>query len=611
MKTCRMALGWLLIALIGLVACKTSDTKGVDPFAAADEEDEASLLDEPVENKRARSAPTGKGKATADEAVMMLPDPPAEMAITVDGEVDDWGGAKVRSFDRSRFVAEGSQFWSGSDDAGFTVGVQADAGHIYFRVDVRDDKVMDAESAEVMADGIIIWLRDPALENIVDSLPDSVRRAKSVQPELAILFTPDGQFWRYDHKDGTLYRTGIDAVTKKTDQGYRLEAALTLGVLQQVAKLPTDKAAFRVEVMDGDEPDRRGEQTRMSMLPDGAGPRFALLRTGGWLPYEEARGQPTRPGALGRWQLADGVWRFESFEVVPTHWLVMEDVSGFDKALANSKALSELCPAATSERTLIEAYQSRSGRHRAGLVMCGTRAPRGQCPKDAVSHLYLVHLKPTKQGWELTRGAEVSADPLKQCADHARPDGDLYTDFALFPMEVVGSRVWGVGWTKLYEGSAEKLRHSGVWFVDPTSQKPFLGEAQTERIHAWDRQRTVSKSRVYLTPVDDKKGLDVCEVEHLEKQQCRSFDRGCSPIEDSDTVRNTIKTWVPQKGRFESYFLSKHKRCSGDIDLAKRKGYMILQQPGRLGLLASPANQAKAGSSRDSGDKKGVDIDLL
>jgi hypothetical protein len=580
------ALVGFLASVVVFASCSTSTGKGVDPFAVADEDSEADFLDEPVKEDRSTGRTTNR--TTVNQGVLVLPDPPEAKKKVIDGEVDDWSARDARRFGSKSHVVDGPQFWDGGTDASFRVSVDSDAGHVYFWVDVRDDKVIDAASEDVMADGIILWLRDPKLDEIVESLPEGMAEKANIDPEMAILFTPDGQFWRFGKTGGKLYRTGIDAATKKMNNGYRLEAALSLGVLGQVASLPTDNVAFRVEVMDGDESDRRGEQTRMSMLPDETGPRFALLNVGGWLPYEKAQGQPPRAGALGHWALEGGVWIFRSFEVRPNHWLVLDDSSSFDKALSDSKTLSELCPAATSKRTLVEAYQSQSGRHRAGLVLCGPRAPGGRCPSDATSHLYWVHLRPADDGWRLAKYTDVTEKPLPQCARDPRPDGALYSEFSMLPMEMLGSSVWGISYKKTYSSRAEQLEQRGIWFVKPRSKEPFLGEAINERTHATRGERTISKTRVYLALVDDKKGLDLCELERLEQQSCRGLNRGCTTGKHGKVVRTHTKMW--EAGRFEPYMLTKHKRCNASFDFSKRRGFMLMNEAGRLGALASPAN---------------------
>ncbi len=585
----------LMIAANFAGACSTSKGQGVDPFAAADEDQNADLLDAPVDKSQTQPHFSGRttGKATAGDSVFMLPDPPKKLSKKIDAEVDDWDAHKARHFDRRSDVVDGEQFWNGPKDASFRVAVDSDTGHVYFWVDVRDDKVVPAASHDVMSDGVVLWLRDPKLQDIVESLPKGMSQKEHIQPELAILFTPDGEFWRYDKKGGKLYRSGIEAATKKMKNGYRLEVALSLGVLQQVASLPTEDIAFRVDVIDGDEPDRRGEQTRMSMLPDKTGPRYALYNVGGWLPYEEAHGQPPRPGALGRWVLDGDHWRFDSFEVVPNNWLVMQDVSAFDKALSDSKTLAELCPAARSDRTLVEAYQSRGGNYRAGLVLCGPRAPHGRCPDDAQSHLYWVELRPQNNDWKLAKYAEVTDKPLPQCVHDPRPGGELYSGFSLLPLEMLGSSAWGIGWKKTYSDSGERLEEKGIWYANPRLKKPFMGVSITEREDATSDSRTVSNSHVYLALVDKTRGLDVCEIEHVKDQWCHGLEHGCTTREGGETVKTHIKMWKPSKARFETYLLTKHRRCNASFDFSKRKGFLLLNEAGRLGALASPANRRR------------------
>ncbi|MFP4597386.1 MAG: sugar-binding protein, partial [Persicimonas sp.] len=570
------------------IGCSTSKkAEGINPFEVADEEDETEFLDEPVERDEAAYSSGSNG---GEDSVFVLPDPPGQMSKSIDGRLDEWDEADARTFDGAESVADGSQFWTGRDDASFRVGVDADPGRVYFWVDVRDDEVIDAESADVMADGIILWIRDPKLDAIVDSLPEAVAEQLDIQPEMAILFTPDGQFWRHDKPDAGLHRAGIDAATKKTKNGYRLEVALTLDVLGQVASLPTEKIAFRVELMDGDERERRGEQTRMSMLPDEDGPRFARYDIGGWIPYQEAYGNPPRPGALGRWVLGDDTWRFDSFEVVSTRWNAMADVAAFEEALADSRVLRDICPEAKNEQELVEAYESRSGRHRAGLLLCGARAPGGRCPTDAQTSLYWVHLRPEGQTWRLASHNQVTDRPLPQCAGAPRPGNAHYGEFSLVPLEMLGTSTWGIGWTKWQNSGTEEFEQTGIWFVNPRSKRPMLGEAQSSLERAATYERTRATSEVYLTGVDDAKGLDICEVERIEDQECSGMNRGCHADEHDKSVRVNIKMWQPDEGRFERYLMTKHKRCNAGFDFSKRKGFMLLHQGDRLGILPSPAN---------------------
>jgi hypothetical protein len=576
----------LLLAVCALAACSTSKSQGVSAFELADEPEESDLLDEPVDPSKTRRQAGGDD----DGFALMLPEPPAEMSKTIDGRADDWKASKARVYDGDEHVVSGRQFRSGRDDASFRVSVDSDLGRVYFLIEVRDDVVIDAGSEDTIADGVVLWLRDPKLNEVVKSLPAGARRDRNVEPEIGILFTPDGLFERYDRPDGSLYRTGIEAAERKLKNGYRLEIALSLGVLGQVASLPTEEVAFRVELIDGDEADRRGEQTRMSMFPDQSGPQFALYDVGGWLPYEGTRGHAPKMGTLGRWKLDEGAWSFDSFEVVPTHWVVVQETTSFEQALTDSEVLSELCPAARTERRLVQGYQSRSGRHRAGLVTCATRAPGGRCPKDGATHLYWVRLEPTDAGWRLAEHVEVTDEPLEQCADTPGPSGDLYGDFSLLPMEMLGSAVWGVGWSMEFAERHEELVEKGIWFVNPLADTPIVGEANTQRVHATTDERRRSNSKVYLTPVDDVKGLDVCRVEHVEQQYCRGLNRNCTTGEHGEAVHTHIETWVPEERRFEPYLLTKHKRCNARFDFDERKGFLLINETGRLGAIPSPKN---------------------
>ncbi|TDP62885.1 sugar-binding protein [Bradymonas sediminis] len=572
------------------VGCSSSKSHELDPFGLADEPDPNDLLDEEIKPRRGTPA-RARRSAAVDQPLLVLPLPKAETSKTIDGDFSDWNTRKVRTFGSSKHIVTGEEFWGGAKDASFSVGVEADEGYVYFSVAVRDDVVIDAESQDIMSDGVIIWLQDPKLESVIASLPDGMAKRHDIGSESAILFTPDGQFWRFDRPDGALHRAGITAATKKTKDGYNVEVALTLGVIGQVATLPTEAVAFRVELLDGDEAGRRGEQTRLSMLPDPLGPRFARYEVGGWLPFSQAKGQPPRPGALGRWVLNGDTWYYDSFEVVPNSWLLLQDTSEFEETLAKTDVFDEICPLATSERELVEAYQSTRGTQRAGLLLCGPRAPGNRCPSDAQSELYWLNLERQGEDWSLAKHAKVTPEPLQQCAKTPRKGGDFYSEFSLLPLEMLGPTVWGIGWHKGYSDRKERSLERGVWFANPDLPTPYMGTAIAEKTRARTRERTLSKSHVYLALVDDVAGLDICEVERIQEQQCSGLDRRCATTEFGESVQVHVKLWSPHKQRFETYLQTKHRGCSAaTFDFNERRGFMLLVEPGRLGALASPAN---------------------
>lgn len=587
---CYLYSSMLVLCVVFLCAgCSSSKSQQLDPFGLADEADPNDLLDEPVDARPA--AGSGLRSAAVDQPLLVLPLPKAETSKTIDGDFGDWNIRKARSFGGSKHVVSGEEFWGGDKDASFRVSVDSDEGYVYFAVAVRDDVVIDAESQDIMTDGVLIWLQDPKLQSVIDSLPEGMALEYGMGSESAILFTPDGQFWRFDRPDGPLHRAGITAATQKVDGGYQVEVALTLGVLGQVASLPTEALAFRVELLDGDEAGRRGEQTRLSMLPDVHGPRFARYEVGGWLPFQQAKGQPPRPGALGRWVLSGSTWGYDSFEVVPSHWLVLHDTQEFQEVLAKIDVFDAICPLATRERELLEAYQSTRGTQRAGLLLCGTRAPNNRCPDDAETRLYWVNLQRAGEGWSLGKHAEVTPEPLQQCANAPRKDEAFHAQFSLMPLEMLGPTVWGIGWQKTFSGGNERLVERGVWFANPDLPKPYLGAASSEKKHARGRERTLTQSHVYLALVDETPGLDICEVERVQEQRCRSLDSRCTTEKHGESVQVHVKLWSPHQQRFEDYLQTKHRGCSAaTFDFNTRRGFMLLNEPGRLGALASPAN---------------------
>lgn len=577
---------------VGLAASACSTPKNqqpYDPFAGSEENNQVDLFGASDEQagEQGDQAPTGERYTLAL--------PPAEMNRTIDGEIDDWNARDFRSYEGRKYITSGEEFWSGNADAGFKLGVHADQGYLYFLVEVRDDNVIDAGSEQNVSDGVIIWLQDPALADLLDAMPSEISDARRINPEVGILFTPDGQFRRVGDAEEDINREEINAQTQRTKNGYRIEAALSLGALEQVAELPLKRVAYRVELLDGDDEERPGPQTRMSTHPNESGARFAEYKLEGLLPFVPAFDPPPRPGGLGRWTLADNAWRFESFEVMPKAWRSLQDTSALDKALANADALDRACPTATHTRELVEAYQSTGGAQSAGLLICGPRAPAGRCPSNATTHIYWARFDQQGDEWTLSQHAPVTQEPLEQCASSPRPSGDLHSEFSLLPFEMLGKNIWGVGWTSTDTARQFKRVEKGIWFFNPTLSEPSIGLALSERFHARGRERTVSDSRVFLAEVDETQGLDICEIEHVQEQSCSGFNRSCRTQRHGETRQVHVQLWEPNKQRFEPYLQTKHRGCSAaSFDFSTRPGYMLLHDGARLGVVASPANRSAA-----------------
>lgn len=593
--------GFAALVLGGAPAGCSGSQPEVDPYAAADEEAEENSASSETSSETASSEKSdelfesgedgaGERRQTTwgGDISFSVPEPPAEPSKTIDGEFDDWD-ASFKSFERESLVVDGQSFWDGSSDASLRVAADSDRGYLYFAVDVTDDRVIDAESADPFADGVVLWLRDPGLVELREMLPESFRAGEEFQTELGVLFTPDGQYWRRGDR-GNLYREGIDSEAVETEDGYRVEMALQLGILQEVAELPLEQVAFRVELIDGDEPERRGVQSKMTTIkPSQAGePRWALLDLPGWLPHAPLEGKPPREGALGRWRLEEKGWNFQSFEVAPSRWRLLGDSTSFEELLEKGDVLDEVCSEARNSRRLVEGFEDRRGKHRVGLVLCGTRATDGRCPDEATTRPFWVHMKSGGGGWTLEKALPVTDEPLEQCPGESGDErAGFHHDFSLLPLEMMGPTHWAVGWFWRAESGAEQERKSGVWFLNTEKEQPNVGQAQTYRREAGPSERTVGRSRIFLTRIDDVEGWDVCEVEHISEQSCAGLNRDCEPKPRGQSATTHIRFWRPEEGRFERYVMSKHRNCSTSFDFSEREAYMLFHRRQRLGLIAS------------------------
>ncbi|MFB6350961.1 MAG: sugar-binding protein, partial [Bradymonadaceae bacterium] len=522
-----------------------------------------------------------------------VPEPPEKMSKTVDGKFGDWESAEFKEFGARDYVVEGTQFRNGRDDLSAEIAAQTDKGHLYLAIDVHDETVIDAKSVEPFADGAVLWLRDPGLSDLRESLPETVTDG-DIKSEIGILFTPDGQFWK-QLKEGKLYRKGVDAATVDTKSGYRIEIALEVGVMGQASKLPMPEVGFRVDVIDGDNRDRRGKQTRLTTVKptEDDDPRYALIDFEGWRPYASLAGDPPREDALGRWKLAEKGWTFEPIEVAPERWRLLPNTDKLQAVLDGREKTPDLCPDAKSDGRLVDAYASKTGRDRIALMVCGNRAHNGECPPDAKTGLLWIHFKKESGSLQLHRALQVTDEPLNQCAHQPAPGEPFYSTFSMTPLEMIGPAVWAVGWHKTRETDAEQIRKTGIWMVNGNHDPLKVGSVQTSKKEAERRSRTISQSRVYLTKVDDNKGLDLCEIERIKEQRCRGFDRRCQTTDRGVETLAHIRRWKPEEGTFERLLVSKHENCQPPFKFAKRDAYMLFHRNERLGIIHS-GNESSA-----------------
>lgn len=576
-------IGLAAVVLLVVAGCKSQPE--VEPYEVANEAEgeRSELLDKEVE----ASGAVERDEDWERNIEMSLEEPPEELSKTIDAEFDDWSDSEFRSFRSGEHVVEGDHMWDGASDASTRVAARLGEGHLYMAVEVRDDTVIDAASVDPFADSVVVWMRDPALANLADHLPEPIVEEYKIRPKIGVLFTPDGQFWRRDEGPGGLYRRGIEAATVKTNSGYRVEVAMKLGVLQQVGALPMPSLAFRVDVIDGDNPERRGAQTTISTVPpeEGGGSRFALLESEGWYPYASLDETPPREDAVGRWRISKEGWTFDAIEVPPEDWRRFPKLDALERAMRKQDMLGEVCPAAKRDSRIVESYTSKAGSERVALLACGTLSPEGRCPSDAATDLLWLRLVERGGSWSLDRSVAVNEEPLSQCPG-ARVDGEPYYDrFSMAPLGMIDDSVWAVGWHKHFDGSDGIVRQSGIWMLNASQDSPNIAEAQTSKTVADRRARTKSNSRVYLTSIDENPGRDICEIEHIDEQRCRGLNRRCQTMARGRETIAHIKMWQPEVGTFERYMMSTHRNCDAPFQFGERDAYMLYHRGARLGLM--------------------------
>ena len=581
-----------LVVLLAFSACKSS------PEIKKDEGEPADLLDEPADAPSATGGPSSKHAPTAslEPNTLLLPDTPEKPSREIDGKADDWDSGKFRVFHTKSAIEEGDAFWDGENDASFRVGVDADEGFVYFLVEVKDDHVLDTKPGHDPSDAIVIYLRDPGLDSLAAALPGSVHLDQYVDAQTAIIIYPNARVASYDGQKIPFNDIMYHEVDRRKN-GYVLEAAFKLEALSEVSAIPMPEIAFRVEVLDGDEPDRPGYQTRLSTLPstDGTGPRMAVYNVGGLLPHAKLGKQPPRANAIGRWKYQKGKWDFVSFEVVPKYWVTLDDPSGFADAMAKSDALDDVCGVARKDIEFVETYQSRGGGFRSGLVLCGQRSSHGRCSSKARTNLFWVSLRPEDGGgWSLEKSINVFGKPLHQCTNEPAGDDPVYQYFSLYPLDVMGPTIWAVGWTRTRRAQGADEEASGVTFLNTKYEDPHIGQVIVEEHRAYPERRTLRNSSVYLTFVNDDDNVDLCQFETILDQRCTGLNRGCRTPQRGKSVLTHIQMWSPKRRKFERYELSKHRNCStANFDFSKREGFLLLQLKGRVGLLPSPKSNEK------------------
>lgn len=579
MKNSTLVLGAVWFAL-GCGGSPSKDDAEVTERKVAIQD--SAMLDQEVEIDRQKLA------SSREVVRLELPETPENPKYEMDGDRADWDSKLFRSFVRRSNVESGASFWKGRQDLSFEVGADSDQGFMYLFVDVTDDVVISDDSDE-LTDGVVVTIRDPNLDAFVKSVPPEARMQELVKAETALIFLPDGRFRRF-RSDAMLPDNMGFVTVVKHDDGYRLEIAFQLEAFEQVGQIPLKDIAFRVDVLDGDEKDRPGTQTIVSMLPDRGNddPRMALFDAGGLLPHYPIAKAPPRKNAIGAWQVKDKSWSFRAFERVSKYWVTIDDAKAFEQAIQKAEGLDTICQTSRRDVKLIDAYESRGGGHRAGLIVCGSRAPQGRCPEGARTDVYWVLLKKDGGDWYIAKDVNAFDKTLTQCADTARSEKPFYSRFSLYPMDMINSTMWAIGWTRTTDEDTFVERVNGIVIIDAKNKNPVVGSAITEEMRSNTEERSRINAKVYLTYVDDDDHLDICQVEKVHDQFCKGLDRGCRTYEHGRTILTTVHLYNSRTSRFERYDLSKHKGCTSEFDFAQREGFLLLQTRGRVGFLPSP-----------------------
>lgn len=574
-------LPYLLLAVLLVAGCASSPDDELDPFQVA--EQQRDILDEDPGVDDQRRAPP-RQRDDDDDEMFIIPEAAAEPARSVDTQPDGWDMDDLRDFHGSEHVYRGHTRWDGEDDAGFAAAVDSDDSHLYFWVEVTDDEVIDS-SPQNPLDAVIIHLRDPRLDDLIDALPESLQQQLDVEIESSFAFTPDGSFAPYDGR--TVPEGAIHSAGRTTEQGYIVEAAFSLEALAYLAEIPMDRIAFRIDVYDTDDASADRPDTRLSAVVDDDEPRFAASSTGGIRPAVAPNARPPRRDALGLWIRSETEWTFQPLEHISSRWHTVEDREEAAAAITNTDELPRACDRAGVEKRMVEVYEHDNGNHRVILAACGTSASGGSCPSNAETQLVWASLQSDDgQRWSIREAFEVFEDPLEQCPLAAPGNNALYHNFSMLPFDRVDSQLWGIGYRRTSERSGYRSEGTAVRLVDPRAADFVLLDRQLDYATATDRQRELHNARIYLTDLENNDELDVCKIRDIRNQNCDRFDTGCETTPRGHEVTAHIDLWNPDDHRFDDYMLTRHDNCRGSTTFEDvSPGFKILIIGNRLGLL--------------------------
>lgn len=586
-NTTILLAGSMLLFAGWTTGCATSSGESVDPFAVADEQRRDILDDEPDVDESARRR--ARQPEPDDDEMYIIPEAQSDPARTIDATPDGWDMSERRQFRDDTNVYDGIRNWRGADDAGFSAIVDTDDSHAYFWIEVTDDTVVDSSPRD-LRDGIVIYLRDPRFDDLLDALPKSLRQALDVRVESAFAINPDGDFAPYNSEEPAP-KGAVHTAAQRTDDGYRIEAAFALEAFRYISEMPLTRLAFRIDLYDTDSPHAAEVETRLSAAVDSSGqrPRFAAIDTAGLLPSKAPQQGPPRADVLGVWRFEPEGWRFRFLERMSRRWNIFRDLYAVEEELESKYQLPSTCRDSDNRRKIVEAYEHHSQDRRVALLACGTSARNARCPSGATSQLFWISMERSPDGeqWSVDETRDVFDEPLNQCPS-ASPAGEpTVHSFSLLPFDAIGPSVWGIGYHKQEQDSSYHLRERNLLLVDPHASDFVLTETLLEREYASGRDQILTDSRVYLTDLDDEEGLDLCTIQSVREQRCDSFRTGCETRSRGHELLTGIELWNQEEYRFEDYILQRHNKCRGSTQFSDITGFKVLILGDRLGLLTS------------------------
>ncbi len=570
---------WSLLLVVAFTCCK-STPKPISEKAEKVAKREAAnkALDEDIDIATAIAKRTYRTHLQLEKA------PASTRAI--DGDAADWKALPFRTFKKRDSIESGVSFWSGSQDLSTRIAFDTDGGWVYFFIQVKDDKVVVGTNEDNVADGVKVTILDPNLDKLKHTLPKGIGLDDFLVEPRSFIFLPDG---RVIDDQGKPF-SGAESGVYEHKKGYSLEVAFPLEAFGSVSSLPLREMAFRIDVLDGDDENAIETQTVLSTVPSAVGLRKRFSKIDVNLrPQAELKTGVSRKNAIGRWEFEGGGWSFVSFEVVPKTWEALSDLSVLEAALKKDKAISSQCNLATNDFHLVDAYQSPGGGFAAGLVICGTKVRKGKCSSKAKTRVHWIQAEKDDDGnWTSSDKIDVFSKPLAQCVNQSAK-GPFLSGLSVYPLDILAKNIWMVGWTEGETSPSYTSEKSGVVLLNTDSERPIIGNLITDAQVSDEESRTLSNTSTYLALLNDDNSVDICQREAWEEQSCSDFLRGCEKYEKG--LRHNIYMWNKSDKYFESYDLIKHDKCRHNYDLQQEKSYLILQLPGRIGLLSFSADE--------------------